>query len=413
MDSRKKKTLILNTLTLILCVFIIGLFCIKPKKEETHVLDRYKVVFDTAGGNYIDAIEIEEGGSATEPNIPTRDGYEFVGWMLGDELYDFSQEVSGDITLRAEWRELDPEKNYYTIEFNSDGGSTVGRLILEEGSIPTEPIAPTKDGFEFVGWYKDGVLFDFTIPITENVSLVAQWVATEDENPDVDEDNTKTYTVRFNLNGGNGSVASQKVKAGETARNPGSPTRDGYSFDGWRLNSGTGVQYNFNTPVNSNITLYASWVARTYTVRFLNENGAILPNGTYNVNAGASITNPPVAPAKNFYNFVGYYSAVNGGVNLNSVTINQSMDFYARYQKADVTVSCESRTNVQGMNSDTCVVKISGGTIPSTACVMHKSGCIGNGQEMAYNPFYNNISNNPKVYEAAGSENYVEARLVR
>ncbi len=66
-----------------------------------------------------------------------------------------------------------------------------------------------------------------------------------------------TYTVTFNSNGGT-SVAAQTVEAGKTAKMPTAPTRSGYTFAGW-YNGATA--YNFNTPVNSNLTLTAKWTA--------------------------------------------------------------------------------------------------------------------------------------------------------
>lgn len=64
-------------------------------------------------------------------------------------------------------------------------------------------------------------------------------------------------TVSFSVNGGVGSFPSQTFECGGKATDPGVPTRDGYTFNGWVLSGGT--RYNFNNPVNSNISLLASW----------------------------------------------------------------------------------------------------------------------------------------------------------
>ncbi|MCD8314100.1 MAG: InlB B-repeat-containing protein, partial [Firmicutes bacterium] len=55
-----------------------------------------------------------------------------------------------------------------------------------------------------------------------------------------------TYTVTFNSNGGS-SVSSQTVKSGSTATEPTSPTRSGYTFDGWYTSSSGGSKYSFST----------------------------------------------------------------------------------------------------------------------------------------------------------------------
>ncbi len=67
---------------------------------------------------------------------------------------------------------------------------------------------------------------------------------------------TEYYYVTFNSDGGS-TVPTQMVAPGGTAVVPASPTKTGKSFDCWNLND---VEYNFSTPVNSDITLVASWV---------------------------------------------------------------------------------------------------------------------------------------------------------
>lgn len=72
-----------------------------------------------------------------------------------------------------------------------------------------------------------------------------------------------TFQVTFNSNGGS-SVASQTVKAGETAEKPDNPTKSGSAFAGWyRDNSTFNSQFLFGDDgdaVESDITLYANWL---------------------------------------------------------------------------------------------------------------------------------------------------------
>ena len=72
----------------------------------------------------------------------------------------------------------------------------------------------------------------------------------------------KTFTVTFDSNGGS-AVASQTVKEGEKAAKPANPTRDGYTFEGWFADEALNTAYDFNTPVTSDITLYADWDRRS------------------------------------------------------------------------------------------------------------------------------------------------------
>ena len=71
-----------------------------------------------------------------------------------------------------------------------------------------------------------------------------------------------TYTVTFDSNGGS-SVASQTVKKGEKVKKPTDPTKEGFTFGNWFEDKVLATQYDFNTPVTSNFTLYASWTKNT------------------------------------------------------------------------------------------------------------------------------------------------------
>ena len=70
------------------------------------------------------------------------------------------------------------------------------------------------------------------------------------------------YEVCFESNGGS-EVEGQIIKSGDFVVKPSAPTRSGYRFDGWFVDSRLTSQYDFATPVNNNLTLYASWIAES------------------------------------------------------------------------------------------------------------------------------------------------------
>ena len=79
------------------------------------------------------------------------------------------------------------------------------------------------------------------------------------------------FTVTFNTNGGS-TVASQTVEKGEKALEPTAPTKDGYKFGGWYVDETFKTEFDFDTTITENTTLYASW--ETYTVAELIEMSA-------------------------------------------------------------------------------------------------------------------------------------------
>ena len=67
----------------------------------------------------------------------------------------------------------------YDVEFDTNGGTEVSALEIEEdGTIP-KPEDPTKEGYVFVGWYYNDELYDFSKPVTGDITLEARWAEEE------------------------------------------------------------------------------------------------------------------------------------------------------------------------------------------------------------------------------------------
>ena len=78
---------------------------------------------------------------------------------------------------------LEPVHTLYTVSFNTDGGSSIDSVKIEENNTIREPESPSKDGYTFVGWYHNNKVFDFTTPITNDITLVAKWKKNESTTP--------------------------------------------------------------------------------------------------------------------------------------------------------------------------------------------------------------------------------------
>ena len=68
-----------------------------------------------------------------------------------------------------------PKPTTHTVTFDSDGGSEVEAQTVEDGQTATEPVDPTKEGFVFSGWLLDGEEYDFSTPVTADITLTAFW----------------------------------------------------------------------------------------------------------------------------------------------------------------------------------------------------------------------------------------------
>ena len=161
------------------------------------------------GGIYAKQI-VQAGEKAIEPDVPSRQGYQFTDWYLDDTKYDFNAAVTGNMTLTARWT-----VNQYTITFDTNGGSAVAPITQDYGTDITAPADPTRGGYTFIGW-------DKAIPATMpagDMTLTAQW-------------RINRYTVTFDTDGGS-AVAPITQDYGTAITAPADPTREGYTFMGW------------------------------------------------------------------------------------------------------------------------------------------------------------------------------------
>lgn len=178
-----------------------------PDPNGTPVTVTY--AYGALGGTYATQI-VQAGEKAIEPDVPSRQGYQFTDWYLDDTKYDFNTAVTGNMTLTAKWT-----ANSYTIAFDTDGGSAVAPITQDYGTDITAPADPTREGYTFIGW-------DKAIPATmpaENMTIKAQW-------------RINRYTVTFDTDGGS-TVAPITQDYGTAITAPADPTREGYTFIGW------------------------------------------------------------------------------------------------------------------------------------------------------------------------------------
>ena len=178
-----------------------------PNPNGTPVTVTY--AYGALGGTYATQI-VQTDEKAIEPDVPSRQGYQFTDWYLDDTKYDFNTAVTGDMTLTAKWT-----ANSYTITFDTDGGSEVAPITQDYGTAITAPADPTREGYTFIGW-------DKAIPATMpagDMTITAQW-------------RINRYTVTFDTDGGS-AVAPITQDYGTAITAPADPTREGYTFIGW------------------------------------------------------------------------------------------------------------------------------------------------------------------------------------
>ena len=246
----------------------------------SYTLVVFTVTFDSNGGTLV-ASKTAEGGDepVAEPAPPTKTGYIFGGWYTDNntfsEYYSFAEDVVKNFTLYAKWTPITYEVQYNA---NTGSGSMANSTHTYDAAKALSANEFTLADHAFVEWNTQangsGTSYADSAAVTNLaaaqgavVTLYAQWLP--------------GYTVRYNANGGSGTMADSDLVVGQNQTlRLNAFTRTGYTFAGWNTQeNGSGTSYangatvkDLTTTAGAVFHLYAQWTAITYTVHF-NSNG--------------------------------------------------------------------------------------------------------------------------------------------
>ena len=258
----------------------------------------YRASFDARGGSNVSSTTVKYDTTFKMPT-PTRTGYSFGGWKYKGQSVSnsFTWKYDENVEFTASWI-----ANNYRVTLDVNGGtvnaSSINTIYDNKYKLPT----PTRTGYTFLGWSFDGG--DTYVDIrgvwkyTNITCLVACWSAND-------------YFVTFNLNGGSGAYNDYYTY--DSFYTLPTPTRTGYTFNGWYENSyftGESFKESGIWEVPNDVTLYAKWTANNYLVTFHTNNGT-LPSGYENDEMVVTYDSTYVipTPTKAGYTFAGWYTS--------------------------------------------------------------------------------------------------------
>jgi len=245
----------------------------------------------------------EEGETFSCSSDSTINITEDKWYKVDDKEVKLSYTNSGDITIAAVTRDKSgnyksTDKNYslYKIIFSRGTADTIGgqtndikKLCLvnkDETCTITSPIIK-KAGYNVVGWN------------TDSNAMTSTWSQNTSKNINKSETyfpivKLKTYTIKYNANGGSGAPSNQvKEHNKNITLSTSKPTRTGYTFVNWNTSSaGNGTSYSTGATYsgNSDITMYAQWRRNRVIINFSVNGGTLISTAAYSVDANGIVT---------------------------------------------------------------------------------------------------------------------------
>jgi len=232
----------------------------------------FTVTFNSEGGSAVAAQEVVEGNEVIMPEMPTRRNHTFIGWFLGEALYDFSNPVTNNITLIARWIVGAGTPTVNPNQPNTPGGATAGGGGASGGTTPGGGTSPGGGG---------------------------TGGGTPTPPPTI-------FTVAFNLNGGTPVAATPANRTCQPGTGPscsigalpgiGSVIRNGFAFTGWGVNNNctnaieslrVGVTYITD---RTSRTLHACWNPVFAQITIAGSMAAPVPNITEGGNGTQNVT---------------------------------------------------------------------------------------------------------------------------
>jgi len=135
-------------------------------------LQKHTIEFNSNGGTNVSNQIVNHFDKVLEPDYPTRLGYAFLGWFIGEDEYDFNNEVTTNLELVAKWQIINYNINYDLNDSINNSSNPSSYTVEDTISL----LNPTKKGYIFVGWYvNDNKVEQINLGTTGHLTLVAKW----------------------------------------------------------------------------------------------------------------------------------------------------------------------------------------------------------------------------------------------
>ena len=252
---------------------------------------------------------------------PVREGYDFNGWNNNKANADLGRpgnmnaRFNTDTTYYASWVAKKVPVTFNAGEGKFANGSSTSASELSFGAAITAPAAPTREGYNFLGWSTDGstVLTDLGVANDfDGITFIAVWAKAE-------------YDVTYFVDGVQHATAKAEYESTVTfADYPADIT--GYSFDGWYYNGTKYAPGQTVTMPAGAIIIEGEFLADTFKATFNANGGYFDGDETKTVVENDVVFDSPItvpsAPARNGYEFLGWAESADS----NATVVPGAMD---------------------------------------------------------------------------------------
>ncbi len=269
-----------------------------------------------------------------------------VDLKVGDNTF-YINVVSGTGSNKKQYTIKIRRRETYTVTYQFGNGQNEVKVSVEEDGKPENKTPDARQGYTFEGWQAGNKMWDFESDIvTGPITLVAKWSANE-------------YDVALDSREGS-AVAGQHVKYDNTYEFPVS-SKTGYTFLGWETADGTlmtnaqGKGLDVWKSTNENVTLYAKWQLKTYTITYhgVTDHGAIKNELVHSNPAQYTVELADIAlsaPASAGYAFAEWYedAALRTPITTVDTARAENLDLYAKFTLVTYTAKFYNGTEQIG-----------------------------------------------------------------
>ena len=276
-----------------------------------------------------------------------------------------------DAKLYAQWA-----INKYTVKYDANGGkgTTTSSSHTCNAAKTLTTNGFTRVGYTFGGWaaasdgaavYSDGEsVTNLSSTDKDTVTLFAKWIP-------------NTYAVKYDANGGTGTMADNSYTYDVSkALTSNAFSRTGYTFAGWATAADGSVVYsdeesvtNLSSTDDDTVTLFASWAANDYTVKYdANGGTGTMTDVSHTYDVSKALTSN--AFSRTDYTFAGWAASTSGAVvyadeqsvsNL-TTTNGATVTLYAKWTAVPTLASSVAGGKIYTGGRITLTPNIAGGT---------------------------------------------------